>query len=188
METLFTKTPSQTFNELVLKDENLNSINLPLTRSFIFKPEIPFDNFLSDLSILTSEHPMFVWNYEDGLRSLVRRGFYKIVSDIEEKAETDFITGGPYLGYWAYVIYAQNKDSDKYYLFYANIGPLYNKQSVIFNLSPTRESKIIKFPDRPNQLHTNRLAFFNYLKQKTFYVSLQQRLGNSKQTFSFLLE
>lgn len=185
-EIIKTLNPSQVFQALLSRDENLQPSNLTKTRTFSFNSEVEI-NDLSDATNVTVKHPMFIWPPDDGFRSVARRGYYRIVSPITEREDVNFVTGHKFQSYSAQVLFSKNLDSIVYYKFTANVGPLVNGSAVIFDLSPERQSKVLAFPDL-KRLNTNKLIFLNNLTNKPFYVSLQQRINNSyKQTFWFRL-
>jgi cobalamin biosynthesis Co2+ chelatase CbiK len=188
MENIQVDTPLQVFNALVAQDENLSSSALTLKRKFTFDTtKIPFENVYDDLKKIDITHPMMEIKLDDGFESLSRRGFYQIVSEIEIKSDIIFTSGQKYTAYKAYVLYADSINADKYYGFNANIGPLVNANAVIFDLSPNRLKKVLKFGNRDNQ-PINKRNFFENLRNKPFYVSLQQRTEDDhKQTFWFKL-
>jgi len=187
-ENIEVKSSIQVFNNLIEKDQNLNSSNLQQLRDFIFKPDTPIVDAIDILASLTSDHPMFMWPPEDGFQSVARRGFYKIISEIKEQEEFLFTIGGKYTSYKAIVIYSPNTEHKEYYRFVANIGPLINSLSVIFDLSPNRRNKVLKLADIKKDYY-NKSVFLNELINKVFYVSLQQTTEKSfKQTFWFKLE
>lgn len=89
------------------------------------------------------------------------------------------------------VQYSPSIDAKEYYQFLANIGPLVNSVSVIFDVSPGRKGKVLKFSNQRASFR-NKDEFLKGLVNKVFYVSLQQRMDESldsiKQTFWFKLE
>ena len=186
MEIINTESPLQVYNDLVKQDERLNEFNLPITRSFSFDNSISGTDFIYPGSSFGVDHPMFVWPPEDGFRSVSRPGFYKIISEVSEQEDTIFTNGDKYKSYSARVLFCKNIGDQQYFEFYANIGPLVNAHAVIFDLSPTRKQKVLKFPN--SNSYMRKLPFLQEMFGKTFYVSKQQRIGQgNKQTFWFKL-
>ena len=185
-EIIKTVNPLQVFQDLMTQDEHLQSSNLVKTRIFSFSSEIKVDD-LSDATNIDINHPLFIWPPEDGFRSVARRGFYKIVSPIIQREDLIFSTGQKFQSYTAQVLFSKSTDSDIYYQYAANLGPLVNGSAIIFDLSAERKSKVLAFPNL-KYLEVDKLIFLNNLLNKPFYVSLQQRInGSYKQTFWFRL-
>jgi len=186
MEIIKIESASQVFNDLAKQDERLNAFNLMQTRAFVFNDDVPVNDFITPNLSIGTDHPMFIWPPEDGFRSLARRGFYKIVSSVVEQEDVIFTKGNKYKSYWAEVIFCKKIKDEQYFRFTANIGPLVNSYAVIFDLSPTRERKVLKFPD--SHYISNKMLFLQQMIGNPFYMSLQQRIEeSSKQTFWFKL-
>jgi hypothetical protein len=189
MEYITVDTPLQVFNALSSQDDNLTNLRIQATRSFVFdSAKFPSEDIYDNLSKIEIAHPMINFKLEDGFDSLSRRGFYQIVSQIEATTDVIFTTGQKYTAYRAYVLYADDVNTDRYFQFNANIGPLVNADAIIFDLSPTRSKKVLKFPTQEYN-RINKRNFLESLINKPFYISLQQRAANDhKQTFWFKLK
>lgn len=174
MENIKVETISQVAKDLVAQDDNLNPINLPITRNFKFDYKtIPVFSAYEVMKNFDVKHPMLRdWDMFSGFNSVSRRGFYKIVSEILVAEDVIHTTGHKYTSYRAGVIYSDTLKPEKLYHFTGNIGPLVNSYAVIFDLSPNRVNKIIQFPSTDTMV-PQRLPFLKSLLHKTFYVSRQ---------------
>lgn len=183
--------PSQTVNQVLsaLMDHDPNlSTDIANTQTFRFKDSTPINHLLSagPINIAGVEWD-FEWN--NGLRSLARRGFYKIVGNITLRETTDYQTGKSAPTWSADVLYCPNHDHHhQYFKFFANVGPLINLNGIGFNLSNSPAEKIItsRLPP-PNHGNRDKGSFFQIMLNRTFYVSQQVTInGGSKQTAWFL--
>lgn len=177
--------PAQVFQDLLKQDENLQKEQLEVVKKFEFLDSIPIVDPTKNLADIGIEHPMFVWPPQNGFRSLSRKGFYKIVSPITVQSEK---SQPNYVSFWAKVLFCNSSNPECYYEYTANVGPLVNSYAVIYNLSPTRTKKLIKFPNRENYSNFMKEKVLIKLIGKAFYVSYQQIVEDRyKQTFWFRL-
>jgi hypothetical protein len=144
--------------------------------SLVFNEGRPIRELMENPVNLNGEE----WDFEfhNGLRSLVRRGYYKI---IERPYERDII-GVPTIS--AVVLYSPSRTTYIVFKFAANISPLVNKQAIGFDL--TNSPNIIS----GNSVgYNNKLPFLIGMMNKVFYVSQQQYvLDRVKQTVWFKIQ
>jgi len=175
------ETPAQLFKRLQEDDNNLNNQNISNTMSFDFKTSTAVKNLLEPGHINAGGIEWdFDWN--SGVRSLTRRGFYKITGKPFLRGIKDLETGKEVPTWSSDVFYCpDNNHHHRYFKFLANVGPMVNLEAIGYDLRGTNLQMIT------SKTVNDKGAFFISLINKVFYVSQQQYAnGKTKQTVWFL--
>lgn len=181
------ETPLVVFKKLQLDNSELAEDEIDET----FTKGLNIFNMGKPIEELLKEGPInfggVVWDFEwhYGLRSLVRRGFYKIVGIPFLKQIPNLKTGQEIPTWSAEVLYCPALSYQACFKFLANVGPLVNNNAIGFNL--TGEGPQIY---SSNNLTTTKDIFFKHtMKDKTFYVTQQLYVDTYyKQTVWFKIE
>ncbi len=182
----FLESPASVFTRLQADNRALNNENLDKT----FGDGLTIFDIGKPVEQLFKEGPInfggiewdFEWHY--GLRSLVRRGFYKITGEPFIKKIPNLRTGEDIPTWGAEVLFCPHIDFEVYFKFLANVGPMVNNNAIGFNLTG-KGPQIIS----SGNLQYTKDIFFTEMKNKTFYVTQQLYVDTYyKQTVWFKIE
>ncbi|MGN7986221.1 hypothetical protein ACTJKC_02715 [Pedobacter sp. 22226] len=177
------ETPAQLFKRLQQADDNLNGQNISKTMSFGFSPSTEIKNLLEPGPVnIGGIEWDFEWN--NGIRSLVRQGFYKIIGTPFVRDIIDLETGEKIPTWSSEVIYCPHHSHHHlYFRFLANIGPMLNVEAIGYDF------RADDFKMVTSKAYPDKAAFFKKMLNKVFYVSQQQYVnGRSKQTVWFVFK
>jgi hypothetical protein len=120
------------------------------------------------------------WDIEfpNGIRSLTRRGFYKIIDTPFERSITN-LQGDTIPTWSATVLYCPTKDSSQCFRFIANVGPLLNAHAIGFNFTDYGNKLI----PGVTGLHVSKELYFQHMVERVFYVTQQVGLDNTNSTY-----
>lgn len=172
---------AEIFPRLQANDINLQSEAYSATSSYRFQQTKPVNNLLAPGSVNFSG---VEWDFDlsNGLRSLTRRGFYKITGNVINRNITNYQTGQEIPTWTAEVLYTPSINHPEHFSFQANVGPMVNVNGIGLDVR-NGTLRLVTGRNTPD-----RQLFFQGLIGQTFYVSQQTSLQpeGSKQTVWFI--